>query len=586
MKTIHVPIPKTREPFINTPLLPLGDGRFWISSVNRTVGTLGVVVTMEGQCRVYNFEPRHSSFYGAAAENPNTLWLCGDLSRVVRLDLRTGNYEEFSTGAPEYLVFQGLVLDPATGKLFGAAAKGAFSFDFRTRKPVKVYPPVGPDRYSRFSLPNSDGTYSVGMEIPEASLLRWDPVAETLTQQPVKSLRGRLLGLEKLPEREMTWFARRGEEVWGIAPTSTVHVWDGQTVRELAVLPDCSEHNLALAGDKLIAVTRYGEFRRYDAQTGALEISKRLPTDAVGHVDCLVRIDKDRLLGTPFITQRFWEVNLRTKQGRDCGKAAPGGGEILQTWRLGGKIYMAAYTGGELVEYDPTLPANFPENPRVVADPPQGMRPVAAANDGRHIFYSCSAPYGTLGSVLTKYDTKTGIATYRVNPLPDQQIQSLWYDKPTNCLIAGTTTQADCESAPAKSDRCFFARINADDLSVIDQIPAQPGTTIARVLGPMGRSRYLCTCFGVEGRPVFVLDLKTWARQDLVYSGLRPLATGKPGWFIRNIRGQIELWDMRRERCERVLFKNFTGYRILVENESVYLCFPTEIVVLDGSLRA
>lgn len=584
MKIIRVPIPKTREPFINTPLLPLGDGRFWISSVNRTVGALGVVVTMEGKHRLYKFEPRHACFYSAAVEDENTLWLCGDLSRVVRLDLRTGKYQEFATGAPEYLIFQGLVLDHATGKLFGAAAKGAFSFDFRARKPVKVYPPVGPDRYSRFSLSNGDGTYTIGMEIPGAALLRWNPVAETVEHQPVTSLRGRSLGLEKLPDEKTTWFARRGTQMWGIAPPSTIRVWDGDRMRDLVQLPDSSEHNVALAGDKLIVVTRYGEFLRYDAETGALEISKRLPTDAVGHVDCLVRIDKDRLLGTPFITQRFWEVNLRTKQGRDCGKAAPGGGEILQTWKLGGKIYMAAYTGGELVEYEPSLPANFPENPRVVADPPQGMRPVAAANDGRHIFYSCSAPYGTLGSVLTKYDTKTGIASYRVNPLPDQQIQSLWYDKPTHSLIAGTTMQADCESTPAKSDTCFFARISADDLRVMDKTRAQPGTTIARVLGPIGRSRYLCTCFGPADRPVFVLELKTWARRDLVYSGLRPIATGRPGLFVRRIRDQVELWDMRQKKRKKVLFSGFDGYRILVQDCSVYLISAQELTVLDGCI--
>ena len=328
MKILRAPIPKTREPFINTPLVPLGDGRFWISSVNRTCGALGVVVTGTGQHRLYKFAPRHATFYGAAAESPETLWLCGDSSRVVRLDLRTGNYAEFSTGAPEYLIFQGLAVDHATGKLFGAAATGAFVFDFRARQPVKVYPPPGGARYSRFNVANGDGTYSIGMEIPEAAVLRWDPVAETVEYQKVTTLQGRALGLEKLPEREMTWFAKRGANVWGIAAPSTVHVWDRDTgqIRALLSLPDSSEHNLALADDKLIAVTRYGEFRRYDALTGALEISKPLPTDAVGHVDCVCRIDKDRLLGTPFITQRFWEVNLRTKRGRDCGKAAPGGG--------------------------------------------------------------------------------------------------------------------------------------------------------------------------------------------------------------------------------------------------------------------
>jgi len=61
--------------------------------------------------------------------------------------------------------------------------------------------------------------------------------------------------------------------------------------------------------------------------------------------------------GTPFITQRFWEVDFRTRRGRDCGRATSGVGEVLQTWSLRGKVYLASYTRGELVEYDPAAPA-------------------------------------------------------------------------------------------------------------------------------------------------------------------------------------------------------------------------------------
>ena len=153
------------------------------------------------------------------------------------------------------------------------------------------------------------------------------------------------------------------------------------------------------------------------------------------------------------------------------------------------------------MEYDPGRPARFPENPRVVADPPGGMRPVAAADDGRFLYYSCSREYGTLGSVLTKYDTRTGKAEYKADPLPDQQIQSLGYDRKTRSLLVGSTMDADCCSATPSSDRCFFAVIGAHDLEVRKRVQAPAGTRTARVLGSMGKGAFLCLKRQPRGPP-------------------------------------------------------------------------------------
>lgn len=53
----RVPIPATRDPFINTPLLRLTDGdtgepRYWISSWNSVSGTTGALVTESGVERI------------------------------------------------------------------------------------------------------------------------------------------------------------------------------------------------------------------------------------------------------------------------------------------------------------------------------------------------------------------------------------------------------------------------------------------------------------------------------------------------------------------------------------------------------
>src|SRR5689334_5815342 len=94
-RVIPATVPRTRDPFVNTPLLSLGRDssgldRFWISTYNGVIGCLGVMVNESGEYRLYPFPMPHALFYGAALENDNTLWLCGTLTTVVRLDLRSG----------------------------------------------------------------------------------------------------------------------------------------------------------------------------------------------------------------------------------------------------------------------------------------------------------------------------------------------------------------------------------------------------------------------------------------------------------------------------------------------------------------
>ncbi|MBI3830483.1 MAG: hypothetical protein HY291_13265 [Planctomycetes bacterium] len=633
-----MPIPKTRDPFVNTPLISLGKGpngleRFWISTYNGSAGAIAALVDEAGGHRIFRFKPPLNGFYSAALEDPDTLWLCGFLHQVVRLRLSTGKHEVFETGAPNALVFQGMILDPATKKLFMAAYPApklvAFSFDTQTKKTVKLHEGFSPEHYMRFSFPNGDGTWSAVLHIPGESLLRWDPRAETVTAERFNAaldvhasggttyylaaderghryipgrgwfdpLARRIDPQGPRPAREMTWFTRRGHTVYGVDTADgpgEVGAWnlaDG-SVHTLCHIPDARAFHVNLsASGKIVAVNMYGVFHRFDAASGALEAARVLPTDAVGHVDCIVRAGKDRLIGTPFITQRFWEVDLKRRHGRDCGRAAPGGGEILQTWYIGGKIYMAAYTGGELMEYDPTKPANFPENPRVVADAPHGMRPVAAADDGRRIFYTCNAPYGKLGSVLTGYDTRTGLASYAENPIPNHEITGLGFDRGLKRLLCGTSYYADCDSCPPVEDRCYMARIHPETWAVEERLQAPAETERVRVCGPLARGQWLCHFhrYGkFKGMPclgAIDLDPLRLAARIEEPDGLRQIVyAGKPGRFVLWLEKRIELWDMRRPKPLEVLWKNFDGYRIFAQERSVYLVRKKEVVVLENRL--
>ena len=637
---IRVPIPAGRDPFVNTPLLSLGPGadgveRCWISTWNSNAGCLAALVMEDGQQRIYRF-PEHPGFYSAAQEDADTLWLCGWLNKVVRLTLSTGKYETFDTGAPSALVFQGMVLDQATGKLFAAAFPApftktvAFSFDFRNRKPAAVHEIGCPAHYMRGHFPNGDGSYSIVLHCPGEALARWDPRTETVeafeyaeqldtevvnagtTYKLIADDAGRRYFPNRgwynpstgqfedgpRPAQEMTWFARRGSRAWGAnleKATLTVGCWDMATgaVRDLCIVPDSQLHGVNLtASGKVVAVNLYGEFFRFNGETGALEMSRRLPTDSWGHVDCLRRIDEDRLLGTPFITQRFWQVNIRTGEGMDCGRAAPGAGEILRTWKIGKKIYMAAYTGAELVEYDPDVHPHFPENPRVVADPPHGMRPVAGADDGRNIYYACSTEYGTLGGALAKYDTKTGEARYSLRPLGNQQIINMWYHRATHGLLCSTSIHADCRSCPPTDDRCYYAVLDADTFEPRQTVPAPAGADIACIHGPLGKDRYLASCDLPEGRRFFTLDLADFTvpaaeAMRALPKGWQWIApTDRAGRFVVHIGRRLELWDLRRWKRIRVLFDKFhncRGYH--VQGDSVYVMKAKEMLILEGILQ-
>lgn len=642
-RIITAPIPATRDPFINTPLIRLtpdkktGAERFWISTWNSNQGSTAALVDEQGASRIYRFKPPHSGFYSAVQADDDTLWLCGSLDRVVRFTLSSGKVESFPTGSLGGLVFQGMVLDKPTGKLLASSfmhsdmATHAFVFDTRNLKPVANVKLPTKGHYPCFSFPNGDGTHSLLHHLPGDHVVRWDPrtdsFSETLTTPEIDihstesttytlaaDERGRRYfpgkgwfnpatrAIEKdgpKPRREMTWIDRHGDEYIGCnwSPGEIkVGAWNIHTgdVRSICTIADAAAHsfNITRSG-KVVSVNIYGVFEKFDIATGAMECSRVLDADAIGSVDCMTRLDKHTVLGTPFITQRFWTLNLKTKKGQDAGRAAPGAGEIMRLCRANaGKVYMAAYTGAELTEFDPAKPARFPENPRVVTAAPGGMRPVAIATDGRIVWYACSKHYGNLGSVITRYDTKTGNAQHAVNPLGDFQVQSLFYEKKTRTLIAGSTIHADCASATPTQKTGIVARFNADTLDVLARRPAPGGSPDANVLGPISATTWLAIATIDGQRATYILssDLAS-TRPDpshAILPGHRIIYAGTPGKFAIVLHGRFELWDYRKAqpKLERVLAEGkWPIHLVSVEEGSILFTTPKEVVILDGVLK-
>lgn len=649
------PMPRTRDPIVNTPLLPIGPDargveRFWISTYNRCTGCTGLRVDEWGNARAYRFPWQHEGFYSSAYVGDDTLWLCGRLDRLVRLDLRTGRYTAHETGTAKARVFEGMIHDAASGKVLVASRPYqdrsdfqptvAVAFDTRARRTVKAHEIDIPEGVSRCSFANGDGTYSLLLQIPGEALLRWNPRCETIEHQrlsdrPVWTQDGaekrtcRLVGDDAgrwyfpgygwfnpatrafeqtgpRPAREMAWLFRDGSRAIGAlneGSSVSIHAWDlaSGRVDPLFKIPDCDIFNVSRTrSDRLVAVNAFGVFFRFDLKTHALESSRRLPTDGTGDALAVCRIDRDHVLGAPYISSRFWELNLRTGRGTDCGRAMDGWGQIDFILPVGDKVYMAAYAGGELLEYDPRRPLCFPDNPRPVADPPHGMRPVAIAMDGRTVFYSCSADYGRLGSTLTRYDTVTGRADYAVRPLGDQQIRSLFYDRRSRSLVCGTTFHSDSMDCPPTESTCRVARIDAATLTATETAPAPAGIAAVTVIGPLDARRWLCQTHAHVSGPGTAWQALERGRFSAFADGpghaFPPGShggaayAGKPGLFVLNVDDRLEVWDMRLPRRIRSVFRPFDparvdGYRFSVEGESLLVLRSTELLLVENAFR-
>jgi len=114
------------------------------------------------------------------------------------------------------------------------------------------------------------------------------------------------------------------------------------------------------------------------------------------------------------------------------------------------RALMSSYTTSSVTTFDPSRPASWPENPRVLASAHdhEQMRPMALAHDGRHVWMATSPEYGHLGGALSRIDPFTGDITVWRNLVVDQKVNSLVLDPAHARVFFATDITADCDSAP------------------------------------------------------------------------------------------------------------------------------------------
>ena len=644
MKLKVFSVPATQDPFINTPLISAGtdpvtgEERFWISTWNENCGCLGALLTPSGKYRIYRI-PKGPGIagcggYSACLTDNDTIWVVSDLQAFCRLTLSTGECVFFDTGAPSGLVFTGMQYDPSTKKLLAFAFHyprlAGVSFDTALCRTVRLYDHFTDRTCIHGGFANGDGTYTVNLTgNGPAQFYRWDPVREALEAQyhsqcencecakTIRDSNGRVyvphhgwldtetdaLLPSPRPERELQWFGRHGSTAFGSVNTPNgleVCTWDIPTGKVCRLCGSQDVGACAMARDgSILVVTVYGQLLKFSPD-GKCLLQVQLDSASPGLIDCMIRVDAHTLLGTPFITQRFWLLDTDTGKSRDMGRAAPGGGEILKTWNIGGKIYMASYSNGYLTEFDPKRPGMYPENPRVLTQAPEGMRPVADARRGSTLYYACTHHYGTLGCTLTKYDTEMRQALHRDDPISNQHIISLSFDLEQTRLFGGTTFHSDCDTTTPGEDRCYIAELSPDTLEVLSLIPAPQGCAYANVIGALDGDHLLLTFSSKEG-PVslwqYLLNDRSFSPLGITldrYNAGAPLFIGRshihyagePGLFVIKGTDKTRLCRIGDDGVTvlREIFDDPGIYGLFLDGKDAYAATADRIYIAEDAL--
>jgi len=644
MKIKKFPLPESRDPFVSALLInagvdpETGEERFWTSTWNANIGCLGALITEKGKSRIYRFQKANDGFvccgaYSACMTDNDTIWMMSDLKAFVKLTLSTGEYEILQTGAPAFTMIScnAMQYDEATGKIMAIAFPGddgimAVSYDTVKKQTVKIHRDFSAGTCCFGSFPNGDGTYTFKFNKAEEALYKWNPVDETLVKKVdiveeqrwgtvIKDADGRVyipyMGWldtsdysflkEKLPEQEKIWFASYGNIAYGYDTVETgneIFAWDMETgkVEKICIVRDCGNPNITKDGN-IINVSVAGEICKF-THSGELIFSKMLNSNSQTITDCVVKVDDETILGTPFITERFWVMNTNTGEVLGEERAAPGTGEVLRCWNVNSKIYMASYSNGYLSEYDPKKPMNYPENPRVVTKAP-AMRPTADARKDDVIYYACTNKYGELGCTLSRYDTQSGEALHKKDPIHAQHILSMYYSPVEDVIIAGTTYISDCSATPMESDECYLAKIHPETLEILDIVKAPYGCYRASVYGAIDDRTVLISytmkketligaydikdgnivifdetfeTFGACIRPKYFLEIKLESFMD------------EPGRFVLKTHDSVLLCRASKNKfeVEKPIFEDEDVYMFSVSGGSIYGVAPTKLYIADG----
>ena len=331
---------------------------------------------------------------------------------------------------------------------------------------------------------------------------------------------------------------------WSEGGPTTLHPWGETTVS---------------------GVTVSGEALRFDTRTGHTD---RMDLESTGpmsaHALCPVP-QRNLIFGAPFINQRFWMIDMETEEGRDCGRAAPGGGQINQIiWEpITQRVLQSSYTTSSVTAFDPAAPLDWPRNPHVLASAQQEgqMRPTGLVHDGRYVWMSTSPEYGHLGGALSRIDPRTGDIRIWRHLVPDQKVNAVVADTQRRRVYCSTEIYADANSAPPTQTTGQLVAFDMDRLEVTRTQAIEEGEGAARVMAVLSSGEVLA----LQRTRFYAWNAQTGGLRDLgpAPRGCREVATDE---------ATGRLWTCACGKIGRMqVFDHEVEFTPLIEGEGEYL---------------
>ncbi|MFH1567869.1 MAG: hypothetical protein ABIL09_07690, partial [Gemmatimonadota bacterium] len=180
------------------------------------------------------------------------------------------------------------------------------------------------------------------------------------------------------------------------------------------------------------ALKGFQEWALHCGDTDVMEVHP-IPTEpAVGGFHYLSAMQDGRVLGVASFGQTVFIYDPRTGAVHNSRDVTDWGGEIYAALEIGGRIFMAAYTGGESIVYDPAQPWRKGVNPRTIGEPlyPLLIRPngMSAVGPDGSFWTGWSTDYGKYGGGITRADVRAETLEYWYDPFPEQAIAGIAAD--------------------------------------------------------------------------------------------------------------------------------------------------------------
>lgn len=171
----------------------------------------------------------------------------------------------------------------------------------------------------------------------------------------------------------------------------------------------------------------------------------------------------DRLWGSSENGQTLFTYDPKTGEYSHTGCVANEGGEVYGLVPLNGKLFLAAYVGGDHIVYDPAEPWDQhnnvnPKTLRSVA--PQMVRPHAKSVLGPDggIWTGWYANYGSFGGGISRVDPESYEVKSWFNLIPEQAIEHLVAGKDALYVV----TSGSASGMADREDSFYLAKIGLD----------------------------------------------------------------------------------------------------------------------------